>query len=95
MQIFSGVQIMSLDRGAVKLTCFKPEILLNKIIKHITKDGLLSSKYRANGLQANNKDYNSILKPEKMLLYGNYTRIGDDPIVIFRLKEAQSNYKYI
>ena len=49
---------MSLDSGAVKSTCFEPEILLNKIVKYITKYGLLSSKYStgywANGLWANN-----------------------------------------
>jgi len=49
---------VSLDSGAVKSTCFDPEILLNKIVKYITKYGLLSSKYpsryRANGLWANN-----------------------------------------
>ena len=50
-------KLVSLDSGAVKSTCFKPEILLNKIVKYITKYGLLSSKYpskyRANGLWAN------------------------------------------
>ena len=36
-----------------QLSCFS-ETYVNKIIKHITKYDLLSSKYRANGLWANN-----------------------------------------
>ena len=54
MQIFSGVQIVSLDVEPSIQLVFKPEILLNKIVKHITKYGLLSSRCRANGLWANN-----------------------------------------